>query len=127
MNDLSYFIGKVCTILTSPVNRQFVNETQYVNIFVGIVDSINEKGIWIIKLGTRKKAFFTFHALVGINEESISFFENEQDVKDFEKQLKAKIPPKDAQQLISIESINKLKKNQGKKDETPSFGTGKSN
>jgi len=127
MNDLSYFIGKVCTILTSPVNRQFVNETQYVNIFVGIVDSINEKGIWIIKLGTRKKAFFTFHALVGINEESISFFENEQDVKDFEKQLKAKIPPKDAQQLISIESINKLKKNQGKKDKTPSFGTGKSN
>lgn len=116
MSDLSYFKGKVCTILTSQANRHFVDETQYTNTFVGLVEKIDDFGIWVVQITTKKKSFFTLHALVGIIEETVRVFETEEEAQQVRKQLETRLPPKDSQQLISVESLKKIRNtNQEKK------------
>lgn len=111
MSDLNYFKGKVCTILTSPTNRHFVDEAQYANTFLGLVDKVDNLGVWVIQLTTKKKSFFTHHSLVGIIEESVRIFDSEEEANALRKQLEAKLPPKNSQQLISVDSLKKLKNN----------------
>lgn len=107
MKKLSYFKGKICTILTSPANR-FFDDTQHANVFVGLVEDIDECGVWIIQPTERRKSFFTHRSLVGIIEETVKIFD-EDEAKEVRKQLEARLPPKDGQQLISVESLKKLK------------------
>jgi hypothetical protein len=107
MSKLDYFKGKVCTILTSPVNR-FFDETQHANVFVGLVDEIDEYGIWIVQLTERKKSFFAHRSLVGIIEETVTLF-NDEEAKEVRKQLETKLPPKNSEQLISVESLKKIR------------------
>jgi hypothetical protein len=109
MSKLHYFKGKVCTVLTSPANRHF-DDTQHANVFVGLVEEIDELGVWLIQLAEKKKSFFTHRSLVGIIEETVTVF-NEDEAKEVRKQLEARIPPKDGQQLISVDSLKKLKNN----------------
>lgn len=111
MSKLNYFKGKICTILTAPANRLF-DETQHVNVFVGLVEEIDEMGVWIVQLTEKKKSFFRLSAIVGIVEETVTFFSDEE-AKEVKKQLEATLPPKDGQKLISLESIKNIKKNNG--------------
>ncbi len=115
MSNLEYFKGKVCTILTAPANRHFLDESQYANTFVGLVEKVDEFGIWLVQLSTKKKSFFTLHQLVGIIEETVTFFDSEEEAQSVRKQLEARLPAKDGQQLISVDSLNKLKKNNQEK------------
>lgn len=104
MNNFSHFQGKVCTILTSPCNRNFHDETQYTNTFVGIFEKSDDYGIWLIQLTTKRKTFFTYHSLVGIIEETVKFFDDEEAI-----QVKKQLESRQEEKLISIDSIKKLK------------------
>jgi hypothetical protein len=68
IQKLQYFVGKICTILTPPTNRTFDDMT-HANCFVGIVEDINELGIWIQYPSSQQKAFFPV-PIIGIIEES---------------------------------------------------------
>lgn len=109
MNKLNYFKGKVCTVLTAPANR-FFDDTQHVNVFVGLVEDVDELGVWIVQLTEKKKSFFRLNAIVGIIEETVTFF-NDEEVKEAMNKLEATLPTKDNQKLISLESIKKVQKN----------------
>lgn len=67
-NLSNLFVGKVCTILTTPINREF-NEEANVNYFVGRVIEVSPKGVLIEHLGTKNKSFFFTDKIVGIAEE----------------------------------------------------------
>ncbi len=113
MKKFDYFKGKVCTILTAPVSRMF-NEIQHTNVFVGLVEDIDELGIWLLQLNTRKKSYFTAAYLVAIIEEMITPLSPEQS-KDLKEKLEEKIPKKDSQ-FISVDNLNLLKRKANKNE-----------
>jgi hypothetical protein len=77
-------------------------------VFVGLVEDIDEMGVWIVQLSEKKKSFFTHRSLVGIIEETITVF-NDAEAKEVRKQLEVTIPQKNGQQLISLESVKKIR------------------
>jgi hypothetical protein len=114
MNKLSYFKGKVCTVLTSPTTR-FFDEVAHTNVFVGLVEDVDEYGVWLLQLTTRKKSFFTLNSLVGIIEEMVVSM-TEEESRTVREQVKGKgLPEKNPQQLISLDSLKTLKKDNTEK------------
>ena len=109
MSKLDYFKGKVCTIFTSPTTR-FFDESQHANVFVGLVDDVDEVGVWLFQLSAKKKSFFSHRYLVGIVEETVQMF-TDSEAREIRKQLESILPPKDGKQLISVDDIKMLKKN----------------
>ena len=64
------FVGKVCTILTTPTSFPFVDPRQYADFFTGRVMEISRHGVVIQNLKNLTKAFFSF-PIVGIVEEQV--------------------------------------------------------
>jgi len=58
IKTLTYFEGRVCTVFTQAINRNFTKDTQEIDYFVGIVDKITELGIWTTHPTTRTKNFY---------------------------------------------------------------------
>lgn len=77
--QLEYFLGKVCTIFTIPINRDFKaeNPTTYpqpvFHYFVGKVIEIDEKGVFLQQWNNNKKlrSYFFIEHIVGISEEEV--------------------------------------------------------
>lgn len=107
-NTLKHFEGKVCTILTMPTNR-FFDETQHTNVFVGLVEEVEEYGVWVIQLTSKKKSFFTARGLVGIIEETVIPMTQEE-ATNVRAQVERRLPEKNPQQTISVESLKLIKK-----------------
>lgn len=110
MKRLSYFVGKPCTILTRTVSRLF-DETQHANVFVGIIEEVDEYGIWLLQLNAQKKSFFFHHSVVGIIEETIKTFSQEEAVL-VRKKLEENqfVPETKKDDVISMESLKVIKK-----------------
>lgn len=76
---LQYFVGKVCSIFTTETNRDFAKENPNTflkvvyNYFMGVVESIDDDGIWInqIPLENGAKSFFSWKFIVSIAEEPV--------------------------------------------------------
>lgn len=77
--QLEYFLDKICTIFTIPINRDFKSENPSTfpqpifHYFVGKILEIDEKGVFIQQWNSNKKLrsyFFTDH-IVGICEEEV--------------------------------------------------------
>ena len=111
MSNFQYFLGKVCTILTNQTTKQFSDE-QHVNIFTGIVEEINDFGIWILMLPQRKRiAYFQF-PIIGIIEEEVIPITDEEEKKIREKYATENIqtPPNNLVTLGGLkEMVNKIK------------------
>ena len=79
MKNLEYFVDKICTIFTIPINRDFKEEnpTTYpqpvFHYFVGKILEADEKGILIQQWNSNKKlrSFFFIEHIVGICEEEV--------------------------------------------------------
>ena len=77
MEALKYFVGKICTILTRPLNRDFKEENpqnyreQICQYFLGKVLSIDSHGVLVEQILTpeRLRSYFFFHSVVGLCEE----------------------------------------------------------
>lgn len=66
----NYFIGKICTIITVPININNLGAAERASIFTGTVEEINQNGILINGL-QGLKSFFYKHQVVGVLEERV--------------------------------------------------------
>jgi len=75
MTDKKYFLGRVCTILTMPINRDYQaeNPASYpqplLEYFTGIVEHMGDEYIIVRQLGSDLKCMFYTSKIVGICEE----------------------------------------------------------
>lgn len=87
MSNLKYFVGKVCSVFTNTINRDFHKENpknfvqQNVNYFVGVVENIDSQGVMITQLQTGFKSYFFLNNIVAICEEEVLDPSKEQDAK----------------------------------------------
>ena len=83
---LDYFKGKICTIFTNPINRDYQKENpkNFVSVmhvyFMGKVEQIDENGIWLTQISTNLKTFFRMSNVIGIAEEEIVKEEPKEEV-----------------------------------------------
>lgn len=98
---LNYFVGKVCTIFTRPINRDFYVEAQesgtsalkQVMLYsIGYVESIDEMGVWLKQLHSSRKSFFYHDQIVNIAEEEV--LDPKEDAAIIEQFQTAVVPPK---------------------------------
>jgi hypothetical protein len=78
--NINYFIGKVCTIITTPINRDYKQENpntypeQLYNYFLGRVLEIDKDGgVWLEQVMTpeKSKSYFYGRQVIGIAEEQV--------------------------------------------------------
>jgi len=67
--SLEFFVGKVCTIFVVPINRHFDEKTN-IEYFLGIIQKIEELGIWYSHITNGKMNFVFMNHIVSIAEET---------------------------------------------------------
>jgi hypothetical protein len=111
MKKLQYFVGKICTIITNQTARNY-NDEQHANIFTGMVDEIDEMGVWVRVLPSMERKAFFPAPICGIIEEEVKIITPEQEEEIRAAYLKETVDPT-PENLISIGSIrdkaNKLR------------------
>ena len=87
---LDHFVGKVCTIFTLEMNRDFKTEDPksypqpLYTYFLGRVEAIDDIGILIRQPNGNLRSFFFWPNVVSISEEEELNPENEEDAKTIE-------------------------------------------
>jgi hypothetical protein len=77
MNKAQYFVGRPCTVFTTPINRNFKEENpraypgQLLAYFTGFVESVDATGVMLNQFNDTKKTFVFFNNIVAISEESL--------------------------------------------------------
>lgn len=85
--SLKYFIGKICTIFTMPINRNFKEENpntfieQPYHYFLGVIEKIDQDGILVTQAMTGLKSYFFKRNIISISEEKILNPDDEKDAK----------------------------------------------
>ena len=74
--NLEYFAGKVCSVFTGPLNRDFKLEganylQQFYHYFLGVVEAIDEQGLLLRQVGSGLKIYFFKQSLIAIAEEEV--------------------------------------------------------
>jgi hypothetical protein len=94
IDRLQYFKGKVCTILTTPINREF-NETFAREHFVVEVQEIGRECLWGTHPYNGTVAYFPMSYIISIQEEVVLDPVNNPDhrkmIEDYEKQSGKKV------------------------------------
>jgi hypothetical protein len=70
-NLRSTFVGKICTILTVGVNKGGFPDQQFAEFFTGIVEAIDQDGVFTKHHLTNCKNFYSMQYIVGIVEEQM--------------------------------------------------------
>ena len=120
---MQYFVGKVCTIFLSPINRKFDEETSSKH-FVVLVRDIDVDGVWGNNLINDLVSWFSFEKIQSIQEELEIDPDNPDHMKLLEKLQEPAKPadcegchapppavPQDAEgdaTFVDIESLAKL-------------------
>lgn len=104
-----YFIGKVCTIYVTQTNRSFTDQ-QFVDYFVGIVESIDSDNVITKHPITGCINFFNKDHIIAICEEQVIYPENEEQATEI---LEAANPPQETlaasdNPYLDIEGLSKL-------------------
>lgn len=76
-----HFIGKPCTIFLGRLQKQTFTEVQFNDFFFGIVDRIDEDGVFIKHIVTKCLSFFPMNNIMGICEEQIAYEEKTEEPK----------------------------------------------
>lgn len=91
ISDLQRFVGKVCTVFTLPINRDFKQENPetypkplYV-YFMGAVESIDEHGIMLQQTTTGLNSYIFLQNVVSISEEETLDPNNPHDAEIIER------------------------------------------
>ena len=77
--NLDHFVGKICTVFTVPLNRDFKAENptiypqQIINYFVGTVEFVDEDGLMLVQSSSPRqlRTYIFRNALVAIAEEHV--------------------------------------------------------
>jgi hypothetical protein len=104
MDKFKYFTGKICTVYTHVTNKQF-DDQQHANSFTGLVEEIDEFGIWLRLLPKMEKKAFFPAPVIGIVEEEVIPITTEQETAIKEAYLKEQSPASD---LITLGGIKNL-------------------
>ena len=86
-NESKYFIGKLCTIFTVPINRDFRSENSQnypqalYKYFMGVVEALDRDGLLLTQATTGLKSYFFREQIVAIAEEELLDPNNPEDAK----------------------------------------------
>lgn len=119
-NNLTYFIGKICTVFTVALNRNFKEENpatypkNLFNYFIGKVESVDEHSIMLTTISGLKMLFFK-QAIVAIAEEEVLDPDDADDaeiIEEFKKESKnAKEVKANSSAYIEPEKLSEMLKN----------------
>ena len=121
---LEKFVGKICTIITTPINRDFKSENEkgypqvLYNYFMGRVVSIDEDGICLAQLGEDPPlhSYFFLDHVVTIAQEKEYNPSNPEDAKLIEKMAEQA-----EQQLEDFKKMREEKENSESKTIDPEY------
>lgn len=119
VKKLRYFVGRPCTVFTTPINRNYREENpnnyvkQMINYFVGIVEVADEDGVVLKHLNDPGRTFFLMEHVVGIAEEQVLNPDKEDDRRVIDKLRSAPPPPVVQNQLIDPSSLSAMLKDLG--------------
>jgi hypothetical protein len=91
MKDLQYFVGKLCSVFTTPMNRDFRSEAPHdypkalYKYFMGVVESVTPHGLLLTQASTGLKTYFYHNQIVAIAEEELLDPNNPDDAAIIEK------------------------------------------
>ena len=78
-----YFVGKAVTVTTVQINFRFKEEAMP-DYFSGILEIIDEKGLWLLHPITHKRTFILYTYVVSVTEEQMLFEDNPEHAKIIE-------------------------------------------
>ena len=84
-----YFVGKAVTVTTVQINFRFKEEAM-TDYFSGILEIIDEKGMWLLHSVTGSRTFILYPHIVSVTEEQMLFEDNPEDAKIIEEYRKEK-------------------------------------
>lgn len=105
-NHHKHFKGKVCTVITGPINRDFYRENpkrypeQVYQYFLGVVEELDEYGILLTQVQTARKTYIFYHQMIALaeevvevlDEEAVDVLKNPEEIKEYMKQKGMPIP-----------------------------------
>jgi hypothetical protein len=83
IDNLNYFVGKVVTFLTPPINRP-LQDRDILSYMLGRVTKIDSAGIWFEHLQTKNLNFIFFQNIISIAEEQVVLKEENELTKENE-------------------------------------------
>jgi len=114
------FVTKPCTILTNKIPIDLSDDRKFLDLFFGIIEDINEDGVFLIHNTTKCKSFFNWNSIIGIVEEQV-IYENDPRYNQIKEEIKiaptveqqVTLPtiPTNQQKYISIEQLNAMMQN----------------
>ncbi len=119
VEDLQYFVGKVCTVITPNINWKF-DERQSADYFSGIVEKITPMGILTIHPVTQAKNFYLLSHVTSIHEEQyitkddphydavVKQYEEDKKPKQQQPVMKTPVVPQDSSPFVDVEALEEL-------------------
>ena len=110
------FVGRICTILTNTVAKKDFSDQQFADFFTGVIDEIDDDGVFTTHVLTGCKNFYFFSQIIGIVEEQVLDKNNPEHAKIIEKvkdkgQNSAKNIKTSDEPFIDIEDLANLSAN----------------
>jgi len=114
----STFVGKICTILSRPIAKSDLSDQQFSDFFTGVVDEVDDDGIFTTHTITGCKNFYRMQDIVGVIEEQVLDEDNTEHKKIINdiKEKKEKIHNDETidPSLINIDELTELANSQPK-------------
>lgn len=103
------FVGKICTILTTPIPKSNFADTQFADFFTCAIDSLDEDGIFATHPSTGCQNFYNFNHILGIIEEQVLYEDNPEHAKIISQiRENAKAPKTKPNDFANIDLMNQL-------------------
>ena len=84
--ELQYFVGKICSVFTTRSHRELTAE-EACNYFLGVVESIDEYGIFLAQISKGLKVFIMKDQIIAIAEEEVLDPGNSQDAEEIKRSM----------------------------------------
>ncbi|RTK96615.1 MAG: hypothetical protein EKK64_03255 [Neisseriaceae bacterium] len=105
IKKLQQLTNKVCSVLTTSVAKGNFTDNQFADFFVGIVDEINEDGVWLRHPMTNCLSFFSINHVVAVLEEQV-IDQKDEKYEEILTEVK-KAPPEQQVNIIPVDIQNK--------------------
>jgi hypothetical protein len=102
IKKLQEFIGQVCTILTSTTCKNNFTDVQFPDFFLGIIESIDEDGVFSKHPVTKCRNFYSWNHIVGIFQEQV-IQENDPNYNEIIQEIKNNPPQRGAFMPVNID------------------------
>lgn len=108
VKKLQVFVGKVCTVLTNSVCKQNFTDVQFPDFFVGLIESIDEDGIFSKHPLTGCLNFYSWIHVVAVFQEQV-IEENDPRYEQIMKEIKSKPEKKSGVMPVDISNNQEIK------------------